>query len=84
MKIRSLLKNIDQLLRIYLSNQKLDILTINKTMLDSLISDDKINIRGFNLVGNDRNSNGDEVLIYIRNVINYKIRNGLIRIIKSK
>ena len=84
MKIRSLLKNIDQLLRIYLSNQKLDILTINKTMLDSLISDDKINIRGFDLVGNDRNSNGDEVLIYIRNVINYKIRNGLIRIIKSK
>ena len=84
MKIRSLLKNIDQLLRIYLSNQKLDILTINKTMLDSLISDDKINIGGFDLVGSERNSNGDEVLIIIRNVINYKISNGLIRIIKSK
>ena len=36
LNIRSLVKNIDQL-RIYLSNKKYNILSVNETMLDSSI-----------------------------------------------
>ena len=76
LNIRSLVKNIDQL-RIYLSNQKYNILSINKTMLDSTISNYEINISGYDIVRKDRNRNGGGVALYIRNVIDYKIRNDL-------
>jgi hypothetical protein len=76
LKIRSLVKNIDQL-QIYLSNQKYNILSINKTMLDSTISNYEINISGYDIVRKDRNGNGGGVALYTRNVIDYKIRNDL-------
>ena len=43
-------------------------------MLDSTISNDEINISGYDIVRNDRNRNGGGVALYIRNVIDYKIR----------
>ena len=46
-------------------------------MLDSSVFDDEINISGYDLVRNDRNRNGGGVAIYIRSVINYKIRHDL-------
>ena len=74
--IRSLVKNIDQL-RIYLSNKKYNILSVNETMLDSSIPNDEININGYDIVRKHRNRNGGGVALYIRNVIDYKIRNDL-------
>ena len=74
--IRSLVKNIDQL-RIYLSNKKYNILSVNETMLDSSIPNDEININGYDIVRKDRNRNGGGVALYIRSVIDYKIRNDL-------
>ena len=76
LNIRSLVKNIDQL-RIYLSNKKYNILSVNETMLDSSIPNDEININGYDIVRKDRNRNGGGVALYIRNVIDYKIRNDL-------
>jgi len=76
LNIRSLIKNIDEL-RIHLSNQKYDILSINETMLDSSISNNEINISGYDVVRKDRNRNGGGVALYIRNVIDYKIRDDL-------
>ena len=46
-------------------------------MLDSSISNNKINISGYDVVRKDRNRNGGGVALYIRNVIDYKIRNDL-------
>ena len=76
LNIRSLFKNINEL-RMHLSNQKYDILSINETMLDSSISNNEINISGYDVVRKDRNRNGGAVALYIRNVIDYKIRNDL-------
>ena len=76
LNIRSLVKNVDQL-RIYLSNKKYNILSVNETMLDSSIPNDEININGYDIVRKDRNRNGGGVALYIRNVIDYKIRNDL-------
>ncbi len=64
LNIRSLVKNIDQL-RIYLSNQKYNILSINETMLDSSISNDEINMSGYDIVRKDKNRNGGGVALYI-------------------
>ena len=46
-------------------------------MLDSTISNYEINISGYDIVRKDRNRNGGGVALYIRNVIDYKIRNDL-------
>jgi hypothetical protein len=46
-------------------------------MLDSTISNDEINVSGYDIVRKDRNRNGGGVALYIRNVIDYKIRNDL-------
>ena len=81
LNIRSLVKNIDQL-RIYLSNQKYNILSINETMLDRTISNYEINISGYDIVRKERNRNGGGVALYIRNVIDYKIRNDLMNELK--
>ena len=46
-------------------------------MLDNSITDNEININGYDLVRNDRNRNKGGVAIYIRSVIIYKIRDDL-------
>ena len=62
LNIRSLVKNINQL-RIYLSNKKCNIVSINETMLDCSIPNDEINIIGYDIVRKDRNRNGDGVAL---------------------
>ena len=47
-------------------------------MLDSSISNYEINISGYDIVRKDRNRNGGGVALYIRNVIDYKIRHDLV------
>ena len=44
-------------------------------MLDSSMPNDEININGYDIVRKDRNRNDGGVALYIRNVIDYGIRN---------
>ena len=74
--IRSLVKNLDQL-SMYLKPCQFDVLTTNETRLDSSIKDYEVGIVGYEIVRKDRNRNGGGVTIYVRNSINYKIRNDL-------
>ena len=46
-------------------------------MLDNSIFDTEIAVHGYELVRNDRHRNGGGVALYIRDSINYKIRNDL-------
>lgn len=56
LNITSLLKHIDEL-RILLDTQWLDILAINETRLNDIVSDDEVRIGGYNM-RKDRNGNG--------------------------
>jgi hypothetical protein len=59
---------------IYLEEQYFDIISLNETMLDSSISDHEIKINGYDIVRKDRNRHGGEVAIYLRNSLNYTVR----------
>ncbi len=52
-----LVKHIDEL-RVYLSNNVIDVLAINETTLDSTIGVNEVHITGYEIVRRDRNSNG--------------------------
>ena len=73
LNIRSLIKNIDQF-RVYASNNQYDIMCINETWLDDKVSDHEVGIDGYDLVRKGRKRTGGGVAVYIRNSINYKIR----------
>jgi hypothetical protein len=60
LNIRSLVKNIDQL-RVYLQKGQFDVININETMLDDMVADDEVYVRGYNIIRNDRNRNGGGV-----------------------
>ena len=80
LNINSLLAHIDDL-KIFSNNSKIDILAINETKLDSSIQDYEIHLpAGFEIVRRDRpvnGRNGGGVGIYLRNNINYHIRDDL-------
>ncbi len=57
LNITSLVKHIDEL-RVYLSNNVIDVLAINETRLESTIGDNEVHIPGYEIVRRDRNSNG--------------------------
>ena len=76
LNITSLPKHIDEL-RILLDTQWFDILAINETRLNDIVSDDEVDIRGYNIIRQDRNRNGGGVCIYIRTNIIYAIRSDL-------
>ena len=62
-------------------HNKIDVLCINETKLDSTIKDHEVCLAGFELVRRDRivnGRNGGGVCIYIWCNLNYKIRNDLI------
>ena len=74
--MNSLLAHIDDL-RTFLSNSKIDILAINETKLDATINDYEIHLPGFEVRRRGRlinGRNGGGVCIYLRNNINYNIR----------
>ena len=77
--IPSLPKHIDEL-RVLLDNQWFDIIAINETRLDEIISIDEVKINGYNIIRSDRQineRNGGSVCIYVRTNINYTRRNDL-------
>ena len=69
-------KNIDQF-RLYLEKQKFDVICIDETRLDATVPDHEVGINGYELVRKDRNRNGGGVAIYLRNSINYKVKEEL-------
>ena len=76
LNIGSLVKHIDQL-RINMKNQTVDILAINETRLDDTINDSEIEISNYTLTRRDRSRHGGGVAIYVRNPIQFKLRNDL-------
>ena len=46
-------------------------------MLDLLVANQEIKINGYDVVRKDRNRHGGGVVIYIRNSINYTVRDNL-------
>jgi len=76
LNIASLPQHIDEL-RVLLSDNPLDILSINETRLDDSVSDDKVYISGYDIVRRDREHNGrfgGGVCIYVRSNINFSLR----------
>ncbi|CAB4034257.1 RNA-directed DNA polymerase from transposon BS [Paramuricea clavata] len=73
LNVRSLYKHIEEL-RIYLQEQYFDIISLNETMLDSSISNHEIKINGYDIVRKDRNWHGGGVANYLRNCLNYTVR----------
>jgi exonuclease III len=73
LNINSLLTHIDEL-RVFLSNNKLDVLAINETKLDDSIPDVELYIYGYDLIRRDRNRNGGGVCFFVKSSINYTIR----------
>ena len=59
-------------------NKPLDILSINKTRLDGNISDNYIEISGYDVLRNDRNREGGCVAIYFIDFFNTKNRDELV------
>ena len=77
LNITSLVKHIDEL-RIWISNQSLDLLVINETRLNSAIRDSYISLEGYDLIRKDWNRIGGGVCLCIRDMVNFKTRFNLI------
>ena len=65
--------------QLFVLDSKIDVLAINETKIDSSVNDNEIYLPGFEVVRKDRSVNGRSgggVCIYLRNNINYQIREG--------
>ena len=60
-----------QEIRSMMSDYPFDILAINKSKIDSLISNSEISIQDYSIVRMDRNRCGGAVVLYIKNNISY-------------
>ena len=61
-----------------MTNKFIDLIAFNETRLDANITDNMINLDGYDIVRKDRSRNGGGVCIYLRSSINYKVRNDLV------
>ena len=77
LNIVSLPKNIDEI-NFSMTNKFIDLIAFNETRLDANITDNMINLDGYDIVRKDRSRNGGGVCIYLRSSINYKVRNDLV------
>ena len=77
LNIVSLPRKIDEI-RYSVCNKYIDLIGFNETRLDLNISDNMIDLNGYDIVRKDRSRNGGGVCIYLRSSINYKIRQDLI------
>ena len=57
-----------------MTENKIDIISINETKLDDTIRDEQVAIEGFSLLRLDRNRHGGGVAFYIRETVNYEHR----------
>ena len=79
LNINSLLAHLDDLKSFEL-NSKIDVLAINETKIDSSVNDNEIHLPGFDVVRKDLPVNGPSgggVCMYLRNNINYQVRDDL-------
>ena len=77
LNIFKLTTHIDEL-RIFLANNDIDIISINETKLDEVISDNEVSIPGYDIIRRDRLSNGGGgICFYVRSSIEYSLRNDL-------
>ena len=77
--INRLTTHIDEL-RLFIAQEKIDILAINETKLDDLVGNNDIYIPGYEIVRKDRvtkGHNGGGVCFYIRSNLNYNVRQDL-------
>lgn len=72
-----MVKYIDQL-HVYRQSASFHILSVNGTRLDGSIDDNEIGIDDYDIVRKDRNRNGGGVAFYIKNTLNYEIRDNLL------
>ena len=75
----SLLAHLDDL-KFFVLDSKIDVLAINETKIDSTVNDNEIYLPGFEVVKKDRSVDGRSsggVCMYLRNSINYQIRDDL-------
>ena len=77
LNIVSLPRKIDEI-RYSMFNKYIDLIGFNETRLDLNISDNMIDLNGYDIVRKDRSRNGGGVCIYLRSSINYKLRQDLI------
>ena len=77
LNIVSLPKNINEI-NFSMTNKFIDLIAFNETRLDANITDNMINLDGYDIVRKDRSRNGGGVCIYLRSSINYKVRNDLV------
>ena len=77
LNIVSLPKKIDEI-RYSMSNKLIDLIAFNETRLDSSITNGMIHLNDYDIIRKDRSRNGGGVCIYLRNSINYIIRQDLI------
>ena len=77
LNIVSLPKKIDEI-NFSMSKKFIDLIAFNETRLDANITDNMINLDGYDIVRKDRSRNGGGVCIYLRSSINYKIRDDIV------
>ena len=56
---------------------KIDILALNETKLDSKTEDEQVSIPGYTVLRCDRNSHGGGMAIYLRDTLNFEHRTDL-------
>ena len=77
LNINKLTTHIDEL-RIFLAHNEIDILSINETKLNETISDNEVNILGYDIVRRDRTTDGGGgVCFYVKKSINFIVRKDL-------
>ena len=76
LNIRSLINKIDQF-TLFLEKYKFDILGLNETWLDESIADAEVSVPGYRIIRNDRNRYGGGVCFYIKDTIQFGVRNDL-------
>ena len=74
--MNGLVKHIDEI-KLLLIEKNIHILAINETKLDETIEDNIISIDKYKLHSKDHNRHGGGVAIYIKEDINYAIRDDL-------
>ena len=72
----SLRKHKDEI-EVLMRENKIDILALNETKLDSKIEEEQVSIPGYTVLRCDRNSHGGGVAIYFRDTLNFEHRTDL-------
>ena len=76
LNIHHMMKHFEEL-KLLLENDNPDIIGINETKLDETIHDSDIKISNYNIIRKDRDKFGGGIVMYIRESLNYKLRDDL-------